>query len=117
MRRITAIIIALLVPLAFMAQTPSIKVNAKQQVSVGEQFKVVFEVNADGKNFTAPRFDNFSLVGGPFTSSSSSIQVVNGSMSRTVNNSYSYVLRADKEGTFTIGPASIVVDGDRKSVV
>ncbi len=113
MRRIiTFLIIGLLVPVALWAQTPSIKVNAKQQVSVGEQFRVSFEVNADGKKFTAPQFDNFSLVGGPFTSTSSSIQVVNGSMTRTVSNTYSYVLRADKEGSFTIGPASIVVDGD-----
>lgn len=99
-------------PMMLLAQAPSIKVNAKQQVSVGEQFKIAFEVNADGKSFTAPRFDGFTLVGGPFTSTSSSIQVVNGSMTRTVNNSYSYVLRADREGSFTIGPASIVVDGD-----
>ena len=112
MKKIFGIIIALLAPLAIMAQTPSIKVNAKQQVSVGEQFKIAFEVNADGKNFAAPRFDGFTLVGGPFNSTSSSIQVVNGSMTRTVSNSYSYVLRAEKEGTFTIGPATIVVDGD-----
>ena len=112
MKRLFGIIITLLVPLAMWAQTPSIKVNAKQQVSVGEQFKITFEVNADGKNFTAPRFDAFTLVGGPFNSTSSSIQVVNGSMTRTVSNSYSYVLRAEKEGSFTIGPASIVVDGD-----
>ena len=111
-RIITFLVIALLVPVAVWAQTPSIKVSAKQQVSVGEQFKIIFEVNADGKKFTAPRFDDFTVVGGPFTSTSSSIQVVNGSMTRTVSNSYSYVLRADKEGSFTIGPASIVVDGD-----
>lgn len=112
MKKLFGIIIALLVPLAIMAQAPSIKVNSKPQVSVGEQFKIAFEVNADGKSFTAPRFDNFTVVGGPFTSTSSSIQVVNGSMSRTVSNTYSYVLRAEKEGVFTIGSASIVVDGD-----
>jgi hypothetical protein len=112
MKRFFGVLILLLVPLAMWAQSPSIKVNAKQQVSVGEQFRVSFEVNADGKSFTAPRFDNFTLVGGPFSSTSSSVQVVNGSMTRTVSNSYTYVLRADKEGSFTIGPASIVVDGD-----
>ena len=99
-------------PVMLLAQTPSIKVIGKQQVSVGEQFKIAFEVNAEGKSFTAPRFDGFTLVGGPFNSTSSSIQVVNGSMSRTVSNTYSYVLRAEKEGSFTIGSASIVVDGN-----
>lgn len=109
---IIGLIIALLAPLAMTAQTPSIKVTAKQTVSVGEQFKVAFEVNADGKKFTAPGFENFSVVGGPFNSSSSSVQIVNGSLTRSVSNTYSYVLRADKEGEFTIGSASVVVDGD-----
>ena len=53
MKRISLIglIIALLAPLAMLAQDPSIKVSAKRQVSVGEQFKIAFEVNADGKKF------------------------------------------------------------------
>ena len=102
----------LLLPLAMFAQDPSIKVSAKHQVLVGEQFKIAFEVNADGKKFTAPSFEHFTVVGGPFNSSSSSVQIVNGSMSRTVNNTYSYVLRAEKEGDFTIGSASIVVNGN-----
>ena len=102
----------MLVPLAILAQDPSVKVVAKQQVTVGEQFKVSFEINADGSNFRAPSFDGFALVGGPFTSSSSSIQVVNGSMTRTVSNTYSYVLRADTEGSFTIGSASVNVGGN-----
>lgn len=112
MKRIIGFLIVLLAPLAMMAQEPSIKVNAKPQVSVGEQFKVSFEVNTDGKRFTAPSFEGFTLVGGPFNSSSSSIQVINGSMTRTVSNTYSYVLRAEQEGTFTIGSATITVGGD-----
>lgn len=92
------------------AQEASIKVSAKNQVVVGEQFRVVFEINADGKRFSAPSFEGFSVVGGPFNSTSSSVQIVNGSMTRTVSNSYTYVLRAEKEGTFTIGSATCNVD-------
>lgn len=84
--------------------------SAKNQVVVGEQFRVVFEINADGKRFSAPSFEGFSVVGGPFNSTSSSVQIVNGSMTRTVSNSYTYVLRAEKEGTFTIGSATCNVD-------
>ena len=110
--RIIGLIIALIASMAVSAQEASIKVSSKQQVSVGEQFKIAFEINAEGKKFTPPSFEGFALVGGPFTSSSSSIQIVNGSMTQTVSNTYSYVLRAEKEGTFTIGSASIVADGD-----
>ncbi len=109
--RLIGWIVALLAPIAMMAQEPSIKVSAKAQVTVGEQFRVAFEVNADGKHFTAPTFEGFTVVGGPFNSTSSSVQIVNGSMSRTVSNTYTYVIRAEKEGDFNIGAASITVDG------
>ena len=105
------IIIALLAPMALWAQEPSIKVLSKQQVVVGERFRVAFEVNADGKDFKAPSFNGFTVVGGPSTSTSSSVQIVNGSMTRSVSNTYTYVLMADSEGEFTVGSASIKVDG------
>ena len=107
------LIIALLVPLAVLAQEePRIIVSAKTPVAVGERFNVVFEVNAEGKGFNVSSFDGFTLVGGPFTSTSSSVQIMNGSISRTVKNTYTYVLVANKEGDFTIGPASLKVDGN-----
>ena len=112
MKRIIILVIALLASLGLWAQDPSIKVSTKHQVTVGEQFKIAFETNVDGKKFTAPAFDGFTVVGGPFNSTSSSIQIVNGSMNRTVSNSYSYVLRAEREGVFSIGSASMVVDGE-----
>lgn len=111
-RRIIGFIIGLLMPMALWAQTPNIAVISQSQVSVGEQFKIAFEANADGKKFTAPSFNGFTVVGGPFNSTSSSVQIVNGSMSRTVKNTYSYILRAEREGEFTIGSASMVVDGE-----
>ena len=98
--------------MALWAQTPNISVISQSEVSVGDQFKIAFEANVDGKKFTAPGFDGFTVVGGPFNSTSSSVQIVNGSMSRTVKNTYSYVLRAEREGEFTIGSASMVVDGE-----
>ena len=114
MNRIRAIglIIGLLMPLALLAQEPRIKVSAKSQVAVGERFNVAFEVNADGKDFRGPSFDGFYLVGGPMTSSSSSVQIINGSISHTVSNTYTYILMAEKEGDFTIGSASVKVDGN-----
>lgn len=74
----------------------------------------VFEVsytleNADGTDFRAPVFKEFNLVAGPSTSVSTTI--INGKMSRS--QSFTFVLRAPREGTFTIEPASIVVKGKR----
>ncbi|MBR5780452.1 MAG: protein BatD [Bacteroidales bacterium] len=85
----------------------------KKQVSVGEQFQVSYELNGDGKDFKAPNFNNFEVIGGPFTSTSSSVQIINGSVSRTNTQTFSYHLRAIKEGNFTIPQASVTVDRKR----
>ena len=108
------ILFLMLSPLWLWAQDdPTLTVSAKKQVMVGERFQVVFSANADGRNFTAPSFEGFTVVGGPFTSTSSSIQMVNGSVTRTTTNSYTFALQAYKEGTFRVGPASLNVKGTK----
>ncbi len=108
--------IACAVPMALWAQdTPTLTVSAKKQVMVGERFQVVFEANAEGKNFQAPSFNGFTVVGGPFTSSSSSFSMVNGSMSHTVKNTYTFALQAYQEGTFHVGSATLTVKGNKVS--
>ena len=88
----------------------SFKVICKKQVVVGEQFQVSYELNGDGKNFEAPNFNNFEILGGPFSSSSSSVQIINGSVTKTNTHTYSFYLRAIKEGTYTIPAATITVN-------
>lgn len=106
----------MLCPLWLWAQDdPRLTVSAKKQVVVGERFQVAFEANGEGRNFQAPTFEGFNVVGGPFTSSSSSIQVVNGSVTRSTSNSYTYALQASREGTFLIGAASVTIDGKKVS--
>jgi hypothetical protein len=79
------------------------------RVGTGEQFEVTFSVNGNGERFTPPDFNGFQVLSGPNVSNS--ITSINGNTS--VSNSYSYVLAAVKEGTLTIGPASMVVNGRR----
>ena len=107
------LIIGFLAPALLWAQDVTLKVSAKKQVVVGEKFQVAFELNAEGKNFKAPSFEGFNVVGGPFTSSSSSFQMINGSMSHSVVNTYTFALQAYKEGDFHIGSASVTVKGDK----
>ena len=103
-------------PIALWAQdNPTLTVSAKKQVVVGERFQVVFESNAEGRNFQAPSFEGFNVVGGPFTSTSSSIQVVNGSVTRSTRISYTFAVQATRDGTFRIGAASLTVDGNKVS--
>jgi hypothetical protein len=80
----------------------------RNNVPAGQNIKVTFTLeNGQGSNFRAPSFEGFSVLMGPSTSQS--MQIINGQMSRSV--SYSYVIRAKEPGTYTIDPARITVDG------
>lgn len=98
-----------------MALGQELKVQAPKEVYVGDNFSVRFVVDAQAKNFQGPTFKGFSLRSGPSTSSSTSMSIVNGQMSRSVSNTFSYVLTADVEGTFTVDPATCVADGNKIS--
>lgn len=86
------------------------KTICKKQVHVGEQFQVSYELSGNGKDFKTPNFTNFEVIGGPFSSTSSSIQIINGSVTKSNTETYSFHLRAIKEGVFTIPQASVTVD-------
>jgi hypothetical protein len=87
----------------FTAQT------SKNQVGVGELFQISFTLNSSGSNFKAPSLNDFEVYSGP--NQSTSMQIINGNMSQSI--SLSYMLSPKKEGRFTIGPASIVVNGNK----
>lgn len=89
----------------------TIEVKAPQQVSVGQRFQVSWTLNGSGSDLKLPDIRDFSVLGGP--NQSSSISIINGSMSQSL--SYSYVLQATKEGEFTIGAASAKIDGKQVS--
>jgi hypothetical protein len=78
-------------------------------VGTGEPFEVTFAINGNGGDFTPPNFRGFQVVGGP--NESTSMESVNGNTSVSI--SYGYELVAVKEGSFTIGPAAIVVNGHK----
>lgn len=84
------------------------KVVAPDSVPPNTTFQVTFVLeNVKGTGFEAPDWNNFELVSGPMQSSSFSM--INGVT--TQKTSYTYYLKTDKEGTSTINPATIYVDG------
>lgn len=85
--------------------------SAKNIVSTGEQFRLIYTVNAKGSNFKAPSMENFTVLMGPSTSSSSSMQIINGQVSQSFSYSYTYILQANTEGKHTLKPAEIIVNG------
>lgn len=93
------------------AQKVKFSAKAPKAVSVGEQFRFTYSVNAQGQNLNTGSFKGFSVLSGPNTSQQTSMQIVNGKMTQQFEMSYSYILKAEKEGRFTITPGSITVDG------
>ena len=97
---------------ATFAQEVEFKASAPAQVVMGRPFQLSYSVNQRAKDLRAPEFVDFDYVAGPYTSQSSSTSFVNGKRTSSFNLTFTYTLMANKEGTFTIPPASIKVDGD-----
>lgn len=81
---------------------------SKAKLGLNENLRVDFKMNKDGDNFSPPSFNGFRVVGGPNQSVSNSW--INGV--RTFSKTYSYFLTPEKKGNYTIGQASIEIDGD-----
>jgi hypothetical protein len=80
---------------------------SKEKLGLNERLRVDFTMNRDGDNFNPPDFEGFRVVMGPAQSIRNSW--VNGV--RSYSKSYSYTLMPTERGSFTIGQASIVVEG------
>ena len=81
---------------------------SKKQLGINERLRVDFTMNTDGDDFEPPNFENFTVVGGPSQSINNSW--INGV--RSFSKSYSYFLAPKKRGKFTIGQATIEIDGE-----
>lgn len=80
-------------------------------VAVGQTFEVRFTLSgqdlSSASNFRAPDFRNFLILSGP--NQSTNMQIYNGQMSSS--RTFSYYLQGQSEGQFTIGSASLNVNG------
>ena len=91
----------------------SFTVDAPALTALGQPFRVAFTLDAepDDGSFKAPSFEDFDVLAGPSVSTGHSVQFINGKQSSSYNCTYTYVLMPRENGTFTIGAASVRVDG------
>lgn len=112
----TLVVVLLLAALTARADgKPILEVSTPLTVALGEPFRVEFSLNAtpDDESFQAPAFDGFEVLAGPAISRGSSIQIINGSMTKSVNVSYTFVLLPKSAGALTIGAARVKVEGEQ----
>lgn len=97
---------------SLVAQEVIFNASAPKAVVKNEQFRLTYNLNKEGKDIRLPsEMDGFEILFGPSVSSSYSTQIINGKSTSQSSFSYTYILVAPEEGTFTIAPASITVSG------
>jgi hypothetical protein len=107
MNRKIVLLLLLFIGLNAMAEEVRFSMSAPDMVTVGEQFSLTLSLNAEGEDLRMPDMPNFDILMGPSVSQSRSYSVINGKMSQAVEYTYTYILRAQSEGTFTIPAASV----------
>jgi len=101
------LVLALITDISLAADINLTAAVSKSTVAVGEQFEISFTANGNIEKFGPPDFNGFQVVSGP--NQSSSMTSINGSTSISI--ALSYDLVAGKEGEYSIGAASVVIDG------
>ncbi|HAR37800.1 MAG: hypothetical protein A2W86_04780 [Bacteroidetes bacterium GWD2_45_23] len=110
-------ILLLFVALLFTGRTTmslaqvTFKATAPATVVEGEQFRLSYVLNKEGRDIRLPDMSDFDLLFGPSTSTSYSQRTINGKTTSESSVTYTYILVAKKTGSFTIPAASITVDG------
>lgn len=87
------------------------RATAPASVVQGEQFRLSYTLNKEGRDLRLPDMKGFEVLFGPSTSTSYSMSTVNGKTVSESSVTYTYILVASDEGTFDIEPATIKVDG------
>lgn len=119
MKKIGWYIILLLMMLGYHVHVDAqhISVSAPSHVAAGENFRVAYTINtSDVEEFRMGGVqDGLEVIAGPYTSSQSSYQMINGHTSSSSSVIITYTLYAAKNGSFTIGASHALVGGKRLS--
>ena len=112
MRKLFLTAFLVLSALVMTAQT-SIQVQTHKVVAEDERFNVTFVIDGNVKvsEFSWEPGGDFQLLWGPQRGHSSSIQIINGKTTKSVQTTFSYVLRPLKAGRFSLPSARANVDG------
>ena len=112
MRKLFLTAFLVLSALVMTAQT-SIQVQTHKVVAEDERFNVTFVIDGNVKvsEFSWEPGSDFQLLWGPQRGHSSSIQIINGKTTKSVQTTFSYVLRPLKTGRFSLPSARANVDG------
>lgn len=109
--RVMLCLLTMLMPSMALADNVTFEGSTKTVVRVGEKFQLTYTLNASGSDMRMGETSDFDILMGPSQSTSRSVSIVNGNMTQSMSTTYTYILKAVKEGQFTIPPARVTVEG------
>ncbi|MBQ4590149.1 MAG: protein BatD [Bacteroidaceae bacterium] len=113
MRKVILFFILISTVIGAWADNITFTANAPEVVVSGDQFRLSYTINSQKvRDFRAPSIKEFEVLMGPSRSTQSSTQIINGNVTSTSTITFTYILMAGKEGTYTIPGATIVADGN-----
>lgn len=111
-RRVFVFFAVLFATLNLLSQDIVFKCEAPKVVGLNERFRVSFTINAsEVGNFVAPTFRNVNILGGPSTSRSSSVSIINGKRTDNSSTTFTFWLQSLTTGTITIPSARVKSNG------
>lgn len=122
MKRITTVLVFLLVCLVAAAQEVTLTVDAPESAVAGERFRIIYTINSTDGQFTRPKFDPSFSVQGPQQSTNRNVQWINGDMKVVSSTTLIYYVTASTPGTYTIPAAQfetkrVTVSSQEKQIV
>lgn len=114
MKKLIAIIFSFFVAISVWADVSfTARVQGGNTVEAGSRFQVEYELAASCDHFECDLGDcGVRTISGPFSSTYMSRSIVNGKSTVSNTTTYTYVLMAEKEGTFTL-PAAKATSGGK----
>ncbi len=111
MKRYLLVVSLMMITWVVSAQT--LTANAPSQVQNGENFRLTYTVNtSNASDFRIGEIpEALEIITGPYTSEQSNFQMVNGHTSSSSSITYTYILCANKNGSFTIPAARVHANG------
>lgn len=111
MRKITITLLLVLTASVLFADGIKFTANGAPKAGVGQNFQVQFSINEKPEKISLGNYDGLKLISGPNVSTSQNISIVNGNYTQSNTYTYTYVFQASQTGSYTIGGATAIVNG------
>ena len=97
--------------LAAMGQV-KFELDAPKSATTNSEVRIKYTLsNASPDDFNSPNFTDFEVLGGPFRSTFSSTQIINGHVSSKSGTTFTFLLRPRHSGNLTIPSATVHAEG------